>query len=255
MRRSTRTRLLVAGDVDTAMFASAADHLDWKVVAAAGGVANDIGSETGAKVVELERLLDSIDADVAVVGTSVERRVDDAERLLARRIGVVLIPAGLAIDDALPTANDRLVIGDPVPMAPAVQRWMQVVKSFGQVDRVWINTSESRAISACSLAELVARLLRWQTADRVEIQLTDDALPRFEAQAAGPNDAATMTLFPNPTVEHNGSDVSPPPMRHPADAFGATDLLRRFSDDLAAETMPILGVDFLNAVRTRQENL
>lgn len=255
MKRRKRTRLLVAGDVDTAMFASAADRLDWKVAAVSGGLADDIRSETGAKIVELERLLDSIGAEIAVVGTSGDRRVADAERLLARGIGVVLIPAGLTSDHDLPTATDQLVIGEPVPMAPAVQRWMQVVQSFGQVDRVWINTSASRAASACSLAVLTARLLGWPTADKVEIKVIDDPLPRFEAQAAGPTDAATMTLFPNPTVEHNGSDMSPPPVRHPADAFGATDLLRRFSDDLATETTPILGIDFLAEVWARQENL
>lgn len=255
MRRSKRTRLLIAGDVDTAMFASAADRLDWKIAAVAGDLAVGIRSETGAKVVELERLLDSLEADIAVVGTSAERRGLDADRLLSRGVGVVLIPSGLGADHDVPAANDRIVIGDPIPMAPAVQRWMQVVRSFDQVDRVWITTSASRSSSACSLAVLIARLLRWPDSERIDIRVVNDPLPRFEAQAAGPNDAATMVLFPTPTVEHNGSDVSPTPERHPADAFGATSLLRRFSDDLVGLATPILGVDFLEDVRARQENL
>jgi hypothetical protein len=255
MARSKRTRLVVAGDTGTAMFAAAADRLDWKVAAAAGAGAAEIKAETRAKVVDLDRVVDSIDADVAVVGTPADRRLADAARLLDRGVGVVLVPDGLGHGQALPTASGRWVLGDPIPMAPAVQRWMQVVQAFGQIDRVWITTTPSRTTSAASLAVLVARIVRWPDPDRVEIQVVDDALPRFEAQAAGPTDAATLTLFPDSRVEHNGDDVSPPPMRHPADAFGATDLLRRFAADLGAGTTPILGADFLRAAQARQLNL
>lgn len=247
--------MVVAGDTGTAMFAAAADRLDWKVAAAAGATAADIRAETRAKVVDVDRVVDSIDADLAVVGTSPERRLTDAARLLDRGVAVVLVPDGLEPGHELAASSGRWVLGDPIPMAPAVQRWMQVLQSFEQVDRVWITTTASRTASAASLAVLVARIVRWADPDRVDVDVIDDPLPRFEAQAAGPSDAATLTLFPDSRVEHNGNDVSPPPTRHPADAFGATDLLRRFAADLDAGTVPILGAEFLRAAQARQENM
>lgn len=142
-------------------------------------------------------------------------------------------------------------------MAPAVQRWLKVLNSLGRVDRVWITATTAQTFSACSVAVLAARVLEWPDARRIEVELIDavDALPRFDAQASGPDDAITLSLFPAPLVEHNGSDIAVAATRNPAEAFGAVDLLRTFAADLAAAADPILGSKFLDEVLQRQENL
>ncbi len=260
--RSRRTQLAIAGDHSSAMFAAAGDRLDWNVVAVAGAGADSVRAGTGAKVVDLDRLIASIKADIVVVGTSPERRCDDARQLLARGVGVVLIPV-VDMDVVVHPGSDitpRWVVGDPVPMAPAVQRWLRGLASAASVDRIWITATPALRFSACSVAVLASRIMRWPDASRIAVDLIesdqgDNALPRFEAQAAGAHDALTLSLFPAPVVEHNGSELPLALTRHPADAFGAADLLRTFARDLAAGSHPVLGAGFLDAVHACQENL
>lgn len=272
-RRRSRLRVAIAGGDGTAMFAAAADRVDWKLVAVAGEDTDAIADAMRARHIDLDELIGRSNADVVIVGTPPSRRLDDARALLARNVHVVLVPPTVGAGDVAAIAQSiagsraQLIVGDPLPMSPVVQLWLNQLTDAGPLDHVsGVATTEHRW-SLLATTVLSARVAGWGepvglsggelhfaggrsagVAAADHSRSTTTPPPRFELQAAGPMLAVRLELFPIPTLERNGAPLPLPSARHPADAFGVSNLLTSFRADIEAGRAPALGVEHLVSI-------
>ncbi|MFN3254689.1 MAG: hypothetical protein ACE37B_03250 [Ilumatobacter sp.] len=279
MARTRRRRVVVIGDDGTAPLAVAADRLDWKLVGVAE--APSIAAAMRAKERTVDDVLERSKADVAIIGTNLARRADDVRTAASLGLHVVVVPSpklrlidvDRADGHAVDSMNERVTVGDPFPTAPATQRWFARLRELPDIATLTGRLRLGRHDELGHLWSLVAGAvlsarLRGQTslADaRIEADsiagatllevgslsmrlVVDDAAeagtPLLELQAAGPADALRLEMFPTPHLEHNGSPVDVPTARHPADAFGATDLLANLAADIDTARRPVLDARF-----------
>lgn len=212
---------------------------------------------------------DPLDADVAVVDGALGPRRDAALALLARGVGVVLAPglgveALVAIAEATERTAASVVVGEPFPTAPAVQRWFADLDTLGDVGHLSGRAARSAdsidlvrpLLTVLVLAGRVAgwgdpggaepaatgTLVRFGSGATATLRIDEpDRAPHWELQAASPTGALRLEMLPRPVVERDGRELTLPPAPDPADAFGAAPLLRTFRADLEAGRRPVLG--------------
>jgi|GEM_PF-5642616 len=277
-------RVSLLGDVFTPLAAIAVGRLTprgWQTGRIAADDAKALRTEAGGKIVSVAKLLDQPDCDIAIVGSPVAERIAHAERLLVSGVSVVLAPCPLTTDhaDRLATAADSsgacVMIGDPFPTSPAIQQWMRDIPSMNAIDHV----SGTVTVADDSLGgDVDARL--WSMVDVVRFtaiqagwgQVVGSATsgttttfttaagptvaigiergsgpPRWELQAAGPDQVLRLSMLPSPEFERSGDpvDLDQP---HPSVAFGIEAMLRTFAAQIASGDPIALDPRF--AVRT-----
>jgi hypothetical protein len=291
IRRGTAgaPRVSLLGDVLTPLAAVAIGELGWRPGRVAADAAKAMSRETGAKVVSVDQLLARPDAEIVVVGTPIHRRVDDAIRLLDRGVHVVLAPGAASIDEArrltqaCDGADAMLLIGDPFPTAPAMQRWFVEVAGMGVVNHLSGVLSGDFAVTGAepdpavwSMIDCVrmtgqqcgwggvsdARQSAARTNTKTESEMSvefnfdggrtmvveaisrgDSSPPRWELQAASKTSSLRVSMLPTPEVELDG-DALAVRQSTPSVALGVAPMFASFWNGVTAQAQPVIGADF-----------
>ena len=262
-----------------APFAAAADLAGWQPSVVAGVPPTDVASgelvrARALPLLDLDEAVARAPLDIAIVGTTTGRRVDDTLALLDRGVHVLLVP-----DVDLPGA-DRLRAPTPGPAVLALAapllasatagQWLAMVAEATDVEHLTGRAGPDDGPTGplrwqlLALLSLAASAAGWDApthVDRDEARISIGHGPQrrlsasstppssgavFAAQAAGPAEALVLDVIPHTQVERNGQLVARvSPDEHPAVRFGTAPLLRRFVADLSAGRRPRLDGHFL----------
>ncbi|WP_420450501.1 hypothetical protein [Ilumatobacter sp.] len=264
-RAPSRTRVAVVGHHATAPLVVAAGLLDWEVTSTAGPTAEEVAGATGATIRSIEEAVDDPRAEIVVVGTPEDRRLDDARRLGLAGSAVVVVPGRVDADRIDWTPASPLVVGDALLHAPVVRRWLgHLGRCVGRGDVVrhlslaWSPPAPDDGSLSSSVAGIavVARRMagRQHVGGPDVVRRRDRGLATVELQFATDTAVARAEVFPTPVLELDGDPIEIGGTDHPAVAFGAVEVLRGFADDVAAGRAPVLGLDHLVAVERERRS-
>ncbi|MEO1058370.1 MAG: hypothetical protein AAFY28_15795 [Actinomycetota bacterium] len=244
-----------------APFAAACDLVGWHPAALAGGAA-ELVNNIAAPAIDLDVAVAAQPLDIAILATPHERRIGDAQELLARGVHVLLVPDIDLPDVAALTAPDSgpamLALAAPLIAAPTTGQWLSRVGEASGIEHLAGRAGPPSGPAGplrgqlLALMTLAARAAGWDQPSGVRRDGADVVLQfsssnrtaratstpavesaTFTVQAAGPADAIVLDALPDTQVEHNGTVVaSARPDEHPAVRFGTAPLLRRFVADL-----------------------